>query len=93
MSVVARGALAGWKRRPTEHGFLMTLQVAASTEAYRARDFDVVEVALNDRQLRSLARDLHRAAQARGIELSAQHGARRWERLRTPWRRLRALLR
>jgi hypothetical protein len=67
--VVARGALAGWKRAETEQSCLLTLQVARSTEAFQLRDFDLVEIAMNDRQLRSLARDLIRAADERGLSL------------------------
>lgn len=63
------GALGGWKRRPAAHGVLLTLQVAPSAEAFRTSAFDLVELALNDRQLRSLARDLTRAAGERGLKL------------------------
>jgi hypothetical protein len=67
--VVARGALAGWKREDSDQSCLLTLQVARSSEAFRQRDFEIVELAMNDRQLRSLARDLSRAAGERGLAL------------------------
>jgi hypothetical protein len=63
------GALAGWRRHETPHGIVLNLQIAASAEKVAARDFMPVAVALNDRQLRSLARDLTRAAASRGIDL------------------------
>ncbi|WEK46183.1 MAG: hypothetical protein P0Y56_14360 [Candidatus Andeanibacterium colombiense] len=68
-STIARGALAGWKRTTSGHGILLTLQVAKSVAAFNAKEFDSVELALNDRQLRSLARDLERAARSRGLDL------------------------
>lgn len=70
-----RGALAGWKRSVTDHGVVVTVQVATTPERFQARDFDEVQLALNDRQLRSFARDLARAARERGMELAAP---RRW---------------
>ena len=79
MGVVARGALGGWKRTTSEHGIRLTLQVAPSVEEFRARQFGHVEIALNDRQLRSLTRDLVRASRERDLELFA---ARPW------WRKL-----
>ncbi len=63
------GALAGWRRHETPHGIVLNLQIAASAEKIAARDFMPVTVVLNDRQLRSLARDLTRAAASRGIDL------------------------
>ncbi|PAX06326.1 hypothetical protein [Sphingomonas lenta] len=77
------GALAGWKRSEVEHGVVLALQLVRSADAYRERDFDVVEVTMNDRQLRSLARDLIRAAHARGLDLHARPA---WWRF---WRRRR----
>jgi len=72
VAILATGALAGWARQETRHGVVMTLQIATSAEAFRQRQFDEVNVVLNERQLRSLARDLARSAEARGIELSAK---------------------
>jgi uncharacterized glyoxalase superfamily protein PhnB len=75
MSQQAVGALVGWKRTQTDHGVMLTMQLATSKADYDQRDFQLVQIALNDRQLRSLTRDLRRAAEARGIELWAK---RRW---------------
>ncbi len=65
------GALIGWERRSTQHGVIMTLQIIESSEQFQGRGYHRVAVALNDRQLRSLARDLARAAERRGIDLRA----------------------
>ena len=62
-----RGALVGWRQSRSEHGAVLRLQVARSAEDFHARSLDKVELALNDRQLRSLARDLIRAAQGRDL--------------------------
>ena len=69
------GALAGWKRTESANGIVLTLQVAESNEAYQDRSFHRLNVALNKRQLRSLARDLGRAAEDQGLQLYAK---RRW---------------
>ncbi len=84
-SVLSRGILAGWKRRPGNNGILLTLQVAKDQAAYIEKNLDLVEVALNDRQLRSLARDLERAAASRGITLRPQRTFMR--QLRHRWLR------
>jgi hypothetical protein len=68
------GALVGWKRGPTDHGIILTLQVASDASDFTNRDFAQVDLALNERQLRSLARDLSRAAEERGIALFAKKG-------------------
>lgn len=84
MSKPSARALAGWKRIHGEHGIVLTLQLVDSVEQYQARDFERVEVALNDRQLRSLARDLARAARTRGVELYPKRPWWRfWERRRS----------
>jgi len=76
------GALVGWKRTPSKYGIVLTLQVVDGVEQYKRAEYDKVEVALNDRQLRSLARDLSRAAGERGIPLDSK---RPWWRLRRLW--------
>ena len=81
MSIVASGALAGWKRDRAKHGIVLTLQVAASKEDFDRRAFAGITIAVNDRQLRSLARDLTRAAEEQGLELFA---SRRWWRFWRP---------
>lgn len=63
------GALIGWKRRPTQNGIILMLQVLTPGAFALRGDFDNVTVVLNDRQLRSFARDLQRAAMSRGISL------------------------
>lgn len=63
------GALIGWKRRNARHGVVLTLQVVENAPQFRDHQYHRVVMALNDRQLRSMARDLARAAEARGIDL------------------------
>ena len=72
MSTIATGALAGWKRCEGMSGIVLTMQIVESVEAYQEQRVAKVQVALNDRQLRSLARDLTRAASERGTELQAR---------------------
>lgn len=83
MPIVTSGALAGWKRDRTAHGIVLTLQVAGSAEDYQRRAFARVRIAINDRQLRSLVRDLTRAAQEQGIELFARRPWWRFWHIRT----------
>jgi hypothetical protein len=66
------GALIGWERSGSRHGIIVTLQIVESADQYQGRGFHRVSVALNDRQLRSLARDLARAARSRGLNLNAR---------------------
>ena len=83
---VITGALAGWKRQSSRHGILLTLQVASTISHHVQRDFAVVNLALNDRQLRSLARDLARASRERGLELFARPSwHQRWLRRLLPF--------
>jgi hypothetical protein len=74
--MVAAGALAGWRRQSTEHGCVLELQLASNVADFAERNLSRVAIALNERQLRSLARDLSRAAEERGIELWPER--RRW---------------
>jgi hypothetical protein len=71
------GVLIGWKRQPTLHGIVLTMQVAESAEQFTERSWSQINIALNERQLRSLARDLERAATERGIELHAKRSVLR----------------
>jgi hypothetical protein len=73
-SELIAGALAGWNRTMTTYGCVLTLQVGETEEQFETHDYQRVLVALNDRQLRSLARDLQRAAEFRGIKLWASEG-------------------
>lgn len=77
MLVEMAGALAGWRRNRTPGGTVLTLQVANSAEAFRAGSYTKLHLALNDRQLRSLARELYRATDEKGIALFAP---RKWWR-------------
>lgn len=80
MSDKARGALAGWKWNTSEHGIVLTVQLVSSPAAYDRCEFDVVQMSMNDRQLRSLGRDIQRAAEDRGLDL--------WAKRRTWFQRL-----
>jgi hypothetical protein len=71
--------LVGWRRTPARSGIVLSLQLVRSVADFREHRFERLAIALNDRQLRSLARDLQRAAAARGLDLFAQP---------TGWRRL-----
>ena len=73
------GAVAGWRRRSTDNGIVLTVQTATSPDQFDRREFDEVSLVLNERQLRSLARDLGRAATERGLEL--------WPRAVPIWKR------
>lgn len=66
------GALIGWERHGSEHGCVVTLQIVENATQFQDRQYHRVSMALNERQLRSLARDLARASQARGIDLHAR---------------------
>lgn len=81
MPIEMAGALAGWRRSRTAGGTILTLQVAGSADAFRNDNYTKLHLALNDRQLRSLARDLYRATDEKGIKLFAP---RKWWR---PWSR------
>jgi hypothetical protein len=63
----ASGALAGWKRRPTDYGWIVDLQLAGSANDVERQRWTKVVVALDDQRLASLVRDLTRAAEARGV--------------------------
>jgi len=78
------GALIGWARHSSRHGVVMTLQIVQNAAEYQDHRYHRVSMALNDRQLRSLARDLARAARGRGISLRSKPPLRKriWQRLR-----------
>jgi len=75
------GALLDWERRRADHGVIVTLHIA---ESGMRGGHHRVSVALNDRQLRALTRDLTRAARARGLTIEAPTplGTRLWRRLK-----------
>ena len=66
------GALAGWRRTRARHGIVLSLQVATSADDRVQERLGRVDLALNERQLRSLARDLVRAAEERDIQVFAR---------------------
>lgn len=74
------GALAGWTWTETPGGVTLKLQMAGSVEDFRERRFQHVILSLNDRQLRSIIRDLSRAAAVRGLPLFAKRSW--WQRVR-----------
>jgi hypothetical protein len=78
--VRVRGALVGWRRTNSTYGVVLRLKVARTAADYRERNLESVEVALNERQLRSFARDLARATHDRNIHLFPPMGL--WGRLR-----------
>lgn len=73
-------ALVGWKRSKGQSGIVLTMEVVESAEQFGRKELLLIPVALNERMLRSLARDLARAAQERGIPL---YPRRSWWKL---WR-------
>lgn len=48
------------------------MQIVENAKQYQDRRYHRVTMALNDRQLRSLARDLARAALSRGLDLRSR---------------------
>jgi len=75
------GALIEWERRGADHGVIMTLHIA---ESGMRGNLHRVSMALNNRQLRALTRDLTRASRARGLTIEAPTplGTRLWRRLK-----------
>lgn len=74
-------ALVGWKRSEGQTGIVLTMEVVESAEQFERKELTLIPVALNERMLRSLARDLARAAKERGIQLHAEQA---WWKV---WRR------
>lgn len=72
------GALAGWRWSLTGNGVVVRIQVATSKREFDDRDFVTVDLALNDRQLRSLTRDMIRATDERGLTLGSKRGGTSW---------------
>ena len=66
------GALIGWERKGSQHGCVVTLQIIENAAEYSDNQYHRVSMALNERQLRSPARDLARASQARCVDLHAR---------------------
>lgn len=73
--------VAGWRREQSANGIVLTMQIAFTRQQADKRNWEKLPLVLNDRQLRSLTRDLTRAAQERGIRLFAT--APWWRRLLT----------
>lgn len=76
------GALLEWERRGSTHGVIVTLHIA---ESGMGGGFHRVSMALNDRQLRALTRDLNKASRARGIVVEAPKPlhTRLWNRIKS----------
>ncbi len=74
------GALLGWRRTPSPHGMVLTMQVLRPEAFAQGQRYDSISVALNDRQICSLVRDLNRAAGERGLQVGSK--AKWWRRLR-----------
>jgi hypothetical protein len=72
------GALLAWKRRGSQSGVVMTLQIVENAD--QDNRCHRVKLQLNDRQLRSIARDLVQIAHERGIEVRTRRSLR--ERIR-----------
>lgn len=72
MPAVTMGLLAGWKRRDTSHGLVLTLQFADGTQPTDEADLSEIVLALGDEQLCSLTRDLARAAHDRHLKIWAR---------------------
>lgn len=75
---IMTGALVGWTRHAAEHGIILSLRLVRSRQDYQEERFHNVSIALNDRQLRSLTRDLMRSA---GMEVETRPPW--WHRLRS----------
>ncbi|WP_156141152.1 hypothetical protein [Sphingomonas sp. 37zxx] len=71
-------SVAGWRRFEGASGIVLRLQLFEGHEAFEQRRLDRVDLSLDDRQLRSLARDLVRAVEQRGMAL---HDKRAWWQL------------
>jgi hypothetical protein len=63
------GALAGWRRQMTPTGCVFKLEITEHADPGEEDDFRHVDIILDDKQIGSLARDLLRAADRRGIDL------------------------
>jgi hypothetical protein len=70
--------VAGWRREQSANGIVLTVQLAFTRQQADERRWEKLPLVLNDRQLRSLTRDLTRAAQERGIRLFAPAPWWRW---------------
>jgi hypothetical protein len=73
------GGLVGWHRIDTQNGCILVLQLAQRREEFYNGNAQQISFALNDRQLRSLTRDLHRAADKRNLKLWAKPSI--WKRM------------
>lgn len=69
MATKAVGLLAGWKQREAEHCLVLTLQILESEQAADDRELGKAMLAVSDRQLCSLIRDLSRTATARNLDI------------------------
>jgi hypothetical protein len=69
MTIRAMGLLTGWKRTGSSTHIVLTLKIAENVDELENDRPGRVHVAIDDRQLCCLARDLARAARERGLEV------------------------
>jgi hypothetical protein len=67
--------LVGWRKEITQSGCVFKLEIAGS-KRHVTTDAREVEIALTDDQICSLARDLHRTASRRGLDIYGQKSVR-----------------
>ena len=67
MTKTVRGTVVDWKVKASRSGIILSAQVPRSVEEFLAGDETLVQMGLNDHQLKSLIIDLVRASLVRGI--------------------------
>ena len=77
MSTLCAGLLAGWKRQQLTHCLVVTLQTVDEETDPHNPVFNKVALGISDEMLCSLARDLTRAASARGYDIWSREPMRR----------------
>jgi hypothetical protein len=77
MSTLCSGLLAGWKRQQLTHCLVVTLQTVDEQTDPQNPVFNKVALGISDEMLCSLARDLTRAASARGYDIWCREPLRR----------------
>lgn len=77
MSTLCSGLLAGWKRQQLTHCLVVTLQTVDDQTDPQNPVFNKVALGISDEMLCSLARDLTRAASARGFDIWGPEPLRR----------------
>jgi hypothetical protein len=74
MTIRAMGLLTGWKRSGSSTHIVLTLKIAENVDELENDRPGRVHVAVDDRQLCGLARDLARAARERGLDVWPTNG-------------------